>query len=217
LRSLGNATAANPAGWCGRPALKGMRSVASETDSGTRRRIRGIQIRCWAAFCGFYHRRKSQLPTASQEGCQHDRHPRDERQTAGQNSANRAPYLYAVVANDTLKGHDRRTQAGSPIFHRLGKADVPVCSVNSNERAAIGVIAGRARTADASANAIPAEAEASSHHPRIERSCPNSCQRLLMARSAKSFGRSRSRSPYDARPALTAAAIAAVTRNVELL
>ena len=36
-------------------------------------------------------------------------------------------------------------------------------------------------------------------------------------RSAKSFGRRRSRSPYDARPSLSAAAVATVTRNVELL
>jgi hypothetical protein len=61
-----------------------------------------------------------------------------------------------------------------------------------------------------------AKAEAFSHHPRIERSCSNSRQWLLV-QSAKSFGRRRSRSPYDARPSLSATAGAAVTRNVESL
>jgi hypothetical protein len=55
--------------------------------------------------------------------------------------------------------------------------------------------------------------EGFSHHPRIERSCPNSPQRLPYT----VFGRSRSRSLYDARPSLSAAAVAAVTRNLESL
>ena len=60
------------------------------------------------------------------------------------------------------------------------------------------------------------KAEAFSHHPRIERSCQTALAARL-CRSAKSFGRRRSRSPNAARPSLSAAADAAVTRNLALL
>jgi hypothetical protein len=46
----------------------------------------------------------------------------------------------------------------------------------------------------------------SSPRPKVRRSTP-----------VKSCGRSRSKSPYDARLSLSAASVAAVTRNVELL
>jgi hypothetical protein len=58
-------------------------------------------------------------------------------------------------------------------------------------------------------NAIPAEAEAFSSST-IELSCPKDPR----SKFVKSFGRSRSSNPY---PSLCAAAVAAVTREVELL
>jgi hypothetical protein len=54
------------------------------------------------------------------------------------------------------------------------------------------------------------------HHPRIERSCPNSRQRLPYAGPGR-VSDAAAVIPYDARPSLSAAASAAVTRNVELL
>ena len=60
------------------------------------------------------------------------------------------------------------------------------------------------------------KAEAFPHHPRIERSCPNSRQRLPYAGPGR-VSDAAAAIPYDARPSLSAAASAAVTRNVELL
>ena len=60
---------------------------------------------------------------------------------------------------------------------------------------------------------IPVEAEASSHVPRSSVSCPKD----PLSKFEEISGAAASRSLYDARPSLSAAAGAAVTRNVELL
>ena len=62
-----------------------------------------------------------------------------------------------------------------------------------------------------------AKAEAFSHHPRIELSCPNSRQRLLMQVREEFRTPLQPIPPMTRVPPLSAAAGAAVTRNVESL
>jgi hypothetical protein len=62
-------------------------------------------------------------------------------------------------------------------------------------------------------NVILAEAEAFSHHPRIEHPCPNSRQWLPCGGQRKVSDATAATQPGDACPSLSAAVVAAVTRN----